>query len=293
MDFKSLMYFVSAAETLNFSKTAEQYSVTQTAISLSIAKMEHELGFLLFDRSSRPMILTEAGDFFYARAKKILKNYQFSATRGKEIDEGFSGTLKVIVPSMFEALLVMEPFRKYQENRSGLSITFTTVPTSEMTEYIALNKADAAICCSEVVSSNPDITSRRFLKFTYCIALYESHPLAKLSAVAPEKLAGEPFVALQDTSASSEKHTSDFCRAAGLDSGLKIRVTDVESLVFQVGMNNTVGLIPDYFKPHIHSGIVCRNLDVPELPQYQLALCYRRGNRNQALQRLYFSLLQS
>ena len=49
MDMKSLNYFVHAAETLNFTKAAKECYISQTAISLSIAKMEEELGFMLFD----------------------------------------------------------------------------------------------------------------------------------------------------------------------------------------------------------------------------------------------------
>ena len=64
MDFKTLKYFISVAETLSLSKTADQFSVTQPTISQAISKMEHELGFLVLDRSSRPMALTHAGEFF-------------------------------------------------------------------------------------------------------------------------------------------------------------------------------------------------------------------------------------
>lgn len=61
MDMKSLNYFVHAAETLNFTKAAKECYISQTAISLSIAKMEEELGFMLFDRNNRSIRLTPAG----------------------------------------------------------------------------------------------------------------------------------------------------------------------------------------------------------------------------------------
>ncbi|WP_083837879.1 LysR family transcriptional regulator [Acetobacterium woodii] len=48
MDIKGLRYFLSAAENLSFTKAAIEQKVTQTAISLSIGKMEDELGFKLF-----------------------------------------------------------------------------------------------------------------------------------------------------------------------------------------------------------------------------------------------------
>ena len=100
MDLKTLKYFISVAETRSFSKTAEQCSVTQPTISQAISRLENEVGFSLFDRSSRPMMLTEAGGFFYARAKKLLKNYEVSVARGWQISEGSPSSLKMLVASM-------------------------------------------------------------------------------------------------------------------------------------------------------------------------------------------------
>ena len=53
MDIKGMLYFISAAENLSFTKAALEKNVTQTAISLSISKMEEELGFQLFTRQKR------------------------------------------------------------------------------------------------------------------------------------------------------------------------------------------------------------------------------------------------
>ena len=292
MDFKTLKYFISVAETLSLSKTADQFSVTQPTISQAISKMEHELGFLVLDRSSRPMALTDAGEFFYLRAQKLLKNYEFSATQGKQIDEGIPYTLKVLVPSMFEALLVMRPFRRYQKGRNGFGIDFTITPTSKIPEHLERHKADAAICCADVIQDHPEITAKVFRSFSYCIAVHEDHPLARAGKISPDKLSGLQCNALQDISTASEEHTRAFCTRVGINVDEKFRVTDVEHLVFQVGMNNCYGLIPDYFAPYIQSGIVCRSLEAEDLPHYQLALCYRKSGRSNVLQRMYFRLLE-
>ena len=50
MNIHSLQYFCSVAKHLNFSKVAEECHIAQTAMSRSIAAMEDELGFRLFDR---------------------------------------------------------------------------------------------------------------------------------------------------------------------------------------------------------------------------------------------------
>ena len=65
MNRRKLTYFITAAETLNLTETAEIHYIAQASISGSIAALEEELGCKLFDRSHRKLQLTPAGEYFY------------------------------------------------------------------------------------------------------------------------------------------------------------------------------------------------------------------------------------
>ncbi|HVI39848.1 MAG TPA: LysR family transcriptional regulator [Anaerovoracaceae bacterium] len=65
MDIRSLKYFISAAQNLNFTKAASECFITQTAMSLSIAKLEEELNFKLFYRCNHRVKLTDSGEVFF------------------------------------------------------------------------------------------------------------------------------------------------------------------------------------------------------------------------------------
>ena len=64
MNTNQLRYFVTAAECRSFTKAADQFYITQTAITQQIHALEDSLGVPLFDRSSRPISLTPAGSAF-------------------------------------------------------------------------------------------------------------------------------------------------------------------------------------------------------------------------------------
>jgi DNA-binding transcriptional LysR family regulator len=85
MDLRSLNYFVHAAKYLNFTQAAKECYISQTAVSLAIAKLEDELGFLLFERNNRVIGLTEAGKEFYNWASQILQSYDNAVKRCKNI----------------------------------------------------------------------------------------------------------------------------------------------------------------------------------------------------------------
>ena len=68
MNRNQLKYFVAAAESQSFTKAAEQFYITQTAITQQIRQLEDTLGCALFDRSTRPITLTSAGKIFLMSA---------------------------------------------------------------------------------------------------------------------------------------------------------------------------------------------------------------------------------
>lgn len=72
MELRHLRYFVAVAEEKNFTRAAERLFIAQPPLSRQMQQLEEELGITLFARGSRPLKLTEAGNFFYAHAQQIL-----------------------------------------------------------------------------------------------------------------------------------------------------------------------------------------------------------------------------
>ncbi len=76
MDFFQLRCFVSIIDQKSFTKAAFEVSISQSALSKNISKLEDELNVCLFDRSKRLALLTPAGREFEPHARKILGDYQ-------------------------------------------------------------------------------------------------------------------------------------------------------------------------------------------------------------------------
>jgi len=72
MELRHLRYFVAVAEEKNFTRASEKLFIAQPPLSRQIQQLEEELGVTLFVRNSRPLKLTEAGNFFYGHAKQVL-----------------------------------------------------------------------------------------------------------------------------------------------------------------------------------------------------------------------------
>ena len=72
MDIKQMRYIVEIARTLNFTKAAETLYITQPALSQQVSVIEAELGFRVFERTTRSVRLTEDGEVFASRARRVL-----------------------------------------------------------------------------------------------------------------------------------------------------------------------------------------------------------------------------
>lgn len=106
MNNKQLEYAVALAESLNFTKVANSFGISQPALSKQIHNLEKELGVELFDRSRNPVSLTAAGEYFLCEAKELMYREEQLYVSMNEFKEGKRGRLTIGV-SPFRALYMM------------------------------------------------------------------------------------------------------------------------------------------------------------------------------------------
>lgn len=88
MELRQLRYFVRLADTLHFGRAAEKEFIAQSVISAQIAALELDLGFRLFDRSSRQVTLTLAGQTFLIDAQRTLALLKSAVDQARDVAEG-------------------------------------------------------------------------------------------------------------------------------------------------------------------------------------------------------------
>src|SRR6185369_5794406 len=79
MELHQLRYFLAVADTENFTRAAERSNISQPSLSQQILNLEAEIGHKLFHRLGRKAVLTEAGNAFLERARRILTEVENAA----------------------------------------------------------------------------------------------------------------------------------------------------------------------------------------------------------------------
>jgi DNA-binding transcriptional LysR family regulator len=97
----SIECFVRSAEAGSFSEAARRLGLTSAAVGKSVAKLESNLGVRLFQRSTRSLKLTEAGERFLQEVGGSLATIQNAVANLADIDGQPTGTLKVSMGNAF------------------------------------------------------------------------------------------------------------------------------------------------------------------------------------------------
>ncbi len=131
MNSRQLQYAVVLSETRNFSTAAEKLNISQPALSKQIIALENELDIKLFDRSTTPLTLTPAGEFFIKKSNKLLfeedvllktiEKYK-SGERGKLIIGAVPFRSSYMMPALIKKVKDKFPYLQIELREYGLSI---------------------------------------------------------------------------------------------------------------------------------------------------------------------------
>jgi DNA-binding transcriptional LysR family regulator len=116
--------FEAAARHLSFTKAGEELYLTQSAVSRQIKELEDQLGVRLFERRHRALVLTEAGQQFYAATAQVLTTMR-AATERLRATTGRRRPLSVTTTHSFAALWLIPRLAGFTRTHPGIDVRIT------------------------------------------------------------------------------------------------------------------------------------------------------------------------
>ena len=197
MDTQLLLAFVTAAEYRSFSKTAEILSITQSAVSKRIALLEKSVDSLLFDRVSRSIQLTEAGEALLPRAKQILQaledTQQFMHDRAGIV----GGPLRIATSHHIGIHRLPDSLRRFTRTYPNVHLQMHFIDSEQAIEAILHGDYDLAlITLSDDVLENKKewIQSHTLWEDPMYFVANHEHPLSHATKISLEQLANHPTI---------------------------------------------------------------------------------------------------
>ncbi|TIN30276.1 MAG: LysR family transcriptional regulator [Mesorhizobium sp.] len=194
MNLRDIDVFNAIMITRGAGAAAALLDTSQPAISRSLAKLEAELGFRLFDRIRGRLVPTREGDLFHAEVKASLVGLDRLKLRAAQIKEVGTGTVRVASLSALGHGLVPRAIAAFSGRHPQVRISYQVRTSNIVRDLVASGSFDIGLAADEVDTSG--VLHSVFNTPRAVCVMPKGHRLARKQMITPADLADEAFLAL-------------------------------------------------------------------------------------------------
>ena len=243
MELSQLQYFSVLAEELHFSRAAQRLHISQPPLSVAIKQLEEQLGAQLFERSSKEVRLTPAGEHLRVQARDILERAHRAALDTRAVAQGMAGSLRLgfVGSSMYRGL--PEALARLQQQHPQVRVDLHELNSAEQVSALLHGKLDLGLM--HTLAAPTGLRAQTLLSEPFMACLPQAHALAQRARVAVADMASERMI-LFAPAVSPEYFRSirDLCQRAGFDPELRHEVRHWLSVLSLVSGGQGVSIVP-------------------------------------------------
>ncbi|MDI2127638.1 LysR family transcriptional regulator [Yinghuangia seranimata] len=288
MELRQLAYVVAVAEEGGFTRAAERVRVAQPAVSQQIARLEREVGDLLFDRTGRRVRLTPAGEAFLPHARAALAAAEagrdaVAALRGVLVGELRIGTVPAPPPELLERVA------DFGSHHPQVRLRLLSGDPEALTADVAAGVSDLALIGVSGPRQVAGPAGQRlpaalayapFAQEPLVVAVPPGHPLAAAPDVAIAELRGHGIVTLPPVT-GLRAELDNACADAGFTPDVVAETDDLAVLPGLAARGLGIALVPRSVAEGSASEVVSVPVRAPA-PHRPMALVWHRDRLSAA-----------
>ncbi|WP_194722610.1 LysR family transcriptional regulator [Noviherbaspirillum malthae] len=210
---RDLRAFLAVANSLSFSQAAQQVHLSQSALSTLILRLEEAFGSRLFDRTTRTVALTAAGEVLASQAEQLLSDMERTVTAVRDVTMVRRGRVALAALPSLAAHVIPPLFRVFGETYPDIKLSLIDTLSEPAFELVREGRVDFAL-----TAANPAYTDLDYVPLTtdsFVLLAARGHPLGrKRTEIALTDTLSAPHI-------SMSRHTSvrQYMEAAALQNG--------------------------------------------------------------------------
>lgn len=285
MELRHLRYFIAVAEQLSVRAASEQLHVTQPAVSRQIRDLEEAIGAALFTRTTRGLVLTDAGTAYRVEARAILAHVDSANRMAKGIASGIAGRLRIgFVENAAWDGLVPAAFNAFQQATPNVALELVPMNTPEQLEAIVAGQLDGGFCYG-FGALRDGCVALPLLEHDVVLAVPADWPIGRDGALAAAELRGVPFVAFpRAVYPAYHDRLIAACAERGLTLDIRQEVSTEAAILSLVSAGIGVAIVNDANRDRQPARVRFVPLDDLSV-RLPLAFCRAAGTPPPALQR--------
>lgn len=255
IELRHLRYFVAVADDLHFGRAADRLALSSPSLSVQIRQLEELVGARLFDRHSRRVALTDAGQVFRDAATRILREVDAAVLTAREADAGATGELRLGFGPTLMLSTLAQVVSSYRARHPGVHVDLRELATADQTT--ALLRGDLDVGFMRGAEADARLHVEPFAREPLLIAVNRHHALARARGVRVSALADEPWVLFPRAIAPLlHEQVMKLCRDAGFTPRVVQESREVYTTVGLVGAGVGVTIVPATVQRMSWKGVV-------------------------------------
>ncbi|MDH2363160.1 LysR family transcriptional regulator [Priestia megaterium] len=238
MDIKQLIYFLTIAEEGNISKAAERLHMAQPPLSQQLKLLEEELGVILFERNTRRMKITDAGQLLQSRAQQIIELMEKTSKELNDLKEGSQGVLSIGTISSAGETLVPIVVQDFHKAYPGVDFRIKESSTFEILELVKRGVVEVGVIRTPFNLETFDYIS--LPKEPMMAAAMDSLLDMNKTSMSLDELKGKPLLFHNRYANNIE----EACRKSGFEPKVKCRIDDTRTMLNWASSGMGIALIP-------------------------------------------------
>ena len=183
MDIFRMQCFISVARHLSMSKAAQEMFITQPSMSAQMSALENELGFALFIRSKKGLMLTDAGTYVAERFEQIIGQYENMKSDLKVMQNRSYGKVTLGFHGSSDWADLSGFLRKFHSEFPNIEVDLLFDTWVNLKDRVNSRNIDLAFIEASELISDSDIESRILLHDGFCVCMPKNHRLAGFERV--------------------------------------------------------------------------------------------------------------
>ena len=280
MEFRDLVSFVTVAEELHFTRAAEQLYMSQPPLTRQIRALEAEVGFDLFDRSTRSVELTPAGSAFLEYARRAVETTNQAIAAARLIAGGGIGTLTVGFVGSASLEVFPHVIPKYRRRAPEVELRLLEMNSDDQMAAIEAARIDVGISRAD---RRDGIESFVVSRSRLVVAMHATNPLAALDSVDLDLLKNEDFVAFpKRTGRTLRDVIDDLCRDHGFSPRIVQVAMALHAVISLVSSGLGIAIVPESTTMLHFPGV--KYVPINGAPEADVRASYREADRNPVLE---------
>lgn len=240
MTLTDLRYIIALARERHFGRAAEKCHVSQPTLSVSVKKLEDELGIVLFERGAE-VSLTPLGEQIIAQAQRVLAEAGRIPELAAQGRDALSGTLRIGVIHTIAPYLLPDLVPLLRERAPQMPLIIQEGYTENLVASVKAGDLDVIILALPIVE--PGLVAQPVYDEAFRVLLPVQHPWVRQKTITPTQLLDEPLLLLGAGNCFRDQ-VLDLCAQTTTDAPQVLEGSSLETIRYMVASGIGITVMP-------------------------------------------------